>query len=92
MFVLVYLNRGNDVKVFKSRRYYLPKGIIKNFNFIANGKGFYDQPIYSDLKQCKEVRTLKTRQREDCTTGYLLDQNYIKNHYRLIAVDLGRQR
>ena len=40
--MLVYLNRGNDVKVFKSGRYYLPKGIIKNFNFIVNGKDFYD--------------------------------------------------
>ena len=38
LFVPVYLNRGNDVKVFKSRRYYLPKGIIKNFNIIIHGK------------------------------------------------------
>ena len=30
LFVLVYLNRGNDVKWFKNRRYYLPEGTIKN--------------------------------------------------------------
>ena len=38
LFVSVYLNRGNDVKVFKFRRYYLPKGIIKNFNIIIKEK------------------------------------------------------
>ena len=28
----------------------------------------------------------------DCTTGCLLDYYYIKNYYRLIAVDLSRQK
>ena len=38
LFVLGYLNRFNDVKGFKTRRYYLPKGIIDNFNVIINGQ------------------------------------------------------
>ena len=39
LFVLVYLDRDNDVKRFKTRRYYLPKGIIKKG--MINGKDFY---------------------------------------------------
>ena len=39
-------------------------------------------------KWYQEIRKLTTGQGEDCTTGYLLDYEYIKNHYRLIAVDL----
>ena len=31
-FLLVYLNRNSDVKRLKTRRYYLPKCIIKNYN------------------------------------------------------------
>ena len=31
-----------------------------------------------------------TRQGEDCTTGYLLDYDYFKNH-RLLAVHIARQ-
>ena len=31
-------------------------------------------------------------QGEDYTRGYLLDYEYIKNYYRLIAVDLSRQK
>ena len=33
-----------------------------------------------------------TRQGKDYTTGCLLDNDYIKNYYRLIAVDLSRQK
>ena len=72
MFVLVYLNRDNDVKRFKAKRYYLPKGIIKNHNVIINGKNFYDQPINSDIKRYKEVRNLTTGQGENYTKGCLL--------------------
>ena len=38
LFTLVYLNRNNDVNQFDPRRYYIPKGIIKNYNVIINGK------------------------------------------------------
>ena len=38
LFVLVYLNRDNDVKRFKTRKCYLPKGIIKHYNVVINGK------------------------------------------------------
>ena len=40
----------------------------------------------------KKNRKLTTGQGEDYTTGYLLDYEYIKNHYRLTAVDLNRQK
>ena len=35
---------------------------------------------------------MKTEQGEHFTTGYLLDYAYMKNHYRLIAADLGREK
>ena len=35
---------------------------------------------------------LTTGEVEDYTTGCLLDYEYIQNHYRLIAVDLSRQK
>ena len=43
------------------------------------------------LKRYKEVRKLPTGKDEDYTTGCLLDYDYT-NHYRLIAVDLSRQK
>ena len=59
-FFLVFLNRDNDSKRFKIRRYYLPKSIIKNYNVNINGKKFYCQPIDSDIKRYEEYRKLTT--------------------------------
>ena len=53
------------------------------YNIIIDIKNFYDQPIYSDTK-----RKLATGQRGDYTAVWLLDYKYIKNYYKLIAVDL----
>ena len=92
LFVLVYSNEDENAKRFKTQRYYLPNGIIKNYKVIINGKNFYDQPIDSNTKQYEEIRKLKTGQDEDYTTGCLLDYDYIKNHYRLIAIDLSRKK
>ena len=88
----VYSNQHTNAKRFKYRRYYLPKRIIDNCNIIINGKNFYDQPIYSDTKRSEEIRKLTTGQGEDHTTECLLDYDHTKNDYRLIAVDLSRQK
>ena len=40
----------------------------------------------------KKLEKPTTGQGEDYITGHLLDYDYIKNHYRLIAVDLSRQK
>ena len=40
----------------------------------------------------KKLEKLTTAQCEDYTTGCLLDYCSIKNHYRLIAIDLSRQK
>ena len=84
-------NQDADPKRFKAK-WYLPKGKIKNYNVIITGKDFYDQPIDPDIKWYQEIRKLPTGQSEDYTTRRLLDYDYIKNHYRLIAIDLRRQK
>ena len=48
------------------------------------------QTVDSDIKWYEEIK-LTTGQSEDKTTECLLNYEYIKNHYRLIAVDLSRQ-
>ena len=72
-FYLIYLNKGNVVKQFKTERYYLPKGIIKNYNIIINGKNFHDQEIDSGIKRYEKIRKLITRKGANYTTGCLLD-------------------
>ena len=67
------------------------KGLIKNYNAIVNGKSFYEQAIEADTQRCEEIRKVTTGQCEDYATGCLLDYDYIKYHYRLIAIDLSKQ-
>ena len=38
------------------------------------------------------MRKLTTIQSENYTTGDLLDYDYIKNHYKIIAIDMSRQK
>ena len=72
--------------------YYLPTDIIENFNAINNEKNFYDQTIYSDIKQFKEIRKLTTGQDEDYIIGCFLDYKYMKNYLRLTSVDLSTRK
>ena len=51
-----------------------------------------DQSINADIKQYEEIKKLTTGQGEDYTNGCLLDFYFIKNHYRLIIVDLSGQK
>ena len=92
LLVLVYSNQDKDSKISKTQRYYLRKGIIDNYNVIINGKNIYDHAVDSDIKQYEEIRKLTTGKVEGYTTGCLLDYDYIKNYYRLIEVDLSRQK
>ena len=54
-------------------------------------KNICGQLIDSDIKWFEEIRKLATDQSENYTTGYLLDYEYIKSHYRLTAVKLSRK-
>ena len=44
------------------------------------------------IKQYDEVRKVSTGHGDDYTTGSLLDYAYFKDNYKLIAVDLSKQK
>ena len=90
--MLVYTNQGDNAKRLNAQKYYLSKGIIENYNVIINEKNFYDQAVDSDIKRYQEIRKLTTGEGEDYTTEYLLNYDYVKSRYSLIAVDLSRQK
>ena len=53
---------------------------------------FCDNPIESDIEKYRELKKVMTGKGEDYTTGSLLDYDYFKEHYKLIAVDLSKQK
>ena len=52
---------------------------------------FFDQPIKSDMTKCNNIRRIAIAQGDDYTTGYLLDDPYFKELYKMIAIDLSKQ-
>ena len=93
-FVLAYGNTAgnNQVSVDSYKKYFLPRVKIDNCNIEIDGRNFYDQPINDSIKQYDEVRKISTGQGDDYPTGCLLDFSYFKKSYRIIAVDLSKQK
>ena len=74
------------------QKYYLPRIDLKKYNVIIDGRNFYDNPIESDIDKYRELEKVMIGKGEDYTTGSLLDFNYFDKHYRLVAVDLSKQK
>ena len=93
MFVIAY-QRGDDNYVNEEafNKYFLPKITIEKYNVEIDGRNFYDQSINDLIKQYDEVRKISTGRGDDYTTGCLLDFAYFEKNYRLIAVDLSKQK
>ena len=59
---------------------------------MINGKNFFDQPIKNNKVTYENIRKIATGQRDDYTTGFLLDYLYFMDTYKMIAVDLSKQQ
>ena len=92
--VLAYYNTegNNQVSIDSSKKYFLPRVKIENYNIEIDGRNFYDQPINDSIKQYDEIRKISIGQGDDYTTGCLLDFAYFDKSYRLIAADLSKQK
>ena len=94
MFVLAFNNTDGDNKVEKNsqRKYFLPRTGIINYNVLTDARNFYDQSINDEIEQYDEIRKIVTGKEDDYTTGCLLDYQYFRDHYKLIAIDLSKQK
>ena len=68
-----YLFLLNEAGIKNSRKYFLPKEDVNNYNVLIDGRNFYDQPINDLIKQFDKVRKVSRRKGDDYTTGCLLD-------------------
>ena len=82
LFLLAYFiaagnNAGQEAGIKDNKNYFLPKGEIKNYNVLIDGRNFYDQPINDLMKQYGEVTKVSTDYGDYHTTGCLLDYAFI---------------
>ena len=89
LFVLAF---ENDTRRTSAKGYYLPIVEIKDYNIMINGENFFDQPIKNNRVTYENIRKIATGQGDDYTTGCLLNYQYIKDYYKMIAIDLSKQQ
>ena len=87
LFVLAYLT-ANDRQLFS--QFYLPKVMAKDFNVVIDKLAFFDLPIKTEEEAYKKI--IDISRNNEYTTGNLLDYDYFKKYYKLIAIDLSKQQ
>ena len=86
LFVLAY-QTADDRQSFS--QFYLPKIMVKDFNVIIDKLGFFDLPIKTEEEVYEKIIDIS---RNNEYTGNLLDYDYFKKYYKLIAIDLSKQQ
>ena len=52
----------------------------------------FDQTVNNNLITYDSIQKIATGQGDDYTTGCLLDYNYFKDYYKIIAIDFSKQQ
>ena len=86
LFVLTFENEDGRTSLSKC---YVPKVEIKDFNVLIDGKPFFEIPVKNKEKAYEAI--IEITKNNNYTTGNLLDYEYFKDHYKLIAIDLSKQ-
>ena len=93
LFVMAYSRADNNQPTKnEQRKYYLLRIDLKEYNVIIDARNFYDNPIKSNIEKYKELKKVMIEKGEDYSTGSLLDFNCFNEHYKLVAVDLSKQK
>ena len=87
LFVLAYQN-ADDRQSYS--HFYLPRVMVKDFNVIIDKLAFFDLPIKSEEEAYEKI--IDISRNNEYTTGNLLDYDYFKKYYKLIAIDLSKQQ
>ena len=89
---LFILALENDTQRKSAKGYYFANVEIKDYNIMINGENVFDQPIKNNKVRYKNIREIATGQGDDYTTSCLIDYQYIKDYYKMIAIDLSKQQ
>ena len=82
----------NDTQRTSAQGYYLPNVELKDYSIMINGENFFDQLIKNNKITYENIKKVATGQGDDYTTGCLLDYPYFKDSYKMITVNLSKQK
>ena len=90
LFVLAYQVDNNNDNRKSFLQFYLPRIIIKDFNVIIDKLAFLDLPVKTEEEAYEKI--IDISKNDEYTTSNLLDYDYFKKYYKLIAIDLSKQQ
>ena len=84
LFVLTYpIDDNNDRQSYS--HFHLPSTMVKDYNVIIDKLAFFDLPIKTEEEAHEKIVDISRN--NEYTTGNLLDYDYFKKYYKLIAID-----
>ena len=89
LFVLSFPRKNNTDSRYSFSNYYVPKGKINDFNVLIDGKSFFDLSVKNEEEAYEKI--IEMSNNNDYTNVNLLDYAFLKNYYKLIAIDLSKQ-
>ena len=69
-------------------QFYLRRLMIKDYNVIIDNLASFDLPIKTEEEAYEKI--IDISRNNEYTTGNLLDYDYFKKYYKLIAIDLSK--
>ena len=91
LFVLAYqVDANNNDNRQSFFQFYLPRAMVKDYNVIIDKLAFFDLPIKNEEEAYEKI--IDISKNNEYTTGNLLDYDYFKKYYKLIAIDLSKQQ
>ena len=87
LFVLAYQN-ADDRQSFS--QFYIPDVMVKDYNVIIDKLAFFDLPVKTKEEAYEKI--IDISRNKEYATGNLLDFDYFKKYYKLIAIDLSKQQ
>ena len=87
LFVLAY-QTADDRQSFS--QFFLPRVMVKDYVVIIDKVAFFDLPIKTEEEAYEKI--IDISKNNEYTTGNLLDYDYFKKRYKLIAIDLSKQQ
>ena len=86
LFVLAYQTVDNRQSF---SQFYFSRVMIKDYSVIIDKIAFFDLPIKTEEETYEKI--IDISRSNEYTTGNLLDYDYFKKYYKLIAIDLSKQ-
>ena len=87
LFVLAY-QTADDRQSFS--QFCLPRAMVKDYNVIIDKLALFDLPMKTEEEAYEKIIDISGN--NEFTTSNLLDHDYFKKHYKLIAIDLSKQQ